>query len=104
MLSPFFRLRGNIGSMECEFASDMEKIHSQQRARLSNQNNIRLLAQSSAIASKTHLKSESIMKLTAAIHPMEAAPPIKTPSAAPFLYERKAVAANVTVSVPVAST
>ena len=49
---------------------------------VSNQNSPRLLSHNSAMPRRTHLKSERIAKLTAAIRPMEAAPPIVTPIAA----------------------
>ena len=52
-------------------------------ARFSNQNSPKLDDHSSAMASRIHLKSESIMKFTAAIKPMDAAPPINAPKAAP---------------------
>ena len=48
------------------------------------------------------MKFESIVKFTVAIKPMEAAPPINTPNAAPRLCARKDVAAMVIVNTPVA--
>jgi hypothetical protein len=54
--------------------------------------------------SRTHLKSESILKLTADIQPIEAAPSISAPIAAPRWWARNDVAAKVTVSTPVATT
>jgi hypothetical protein len=43
---------------------------------VSNQNSPRLHSHNNAIPRRTHLKSERIAKLTAAINPIEAAPPI----------------------------
>ena len=56
------------------------------------------------MASSAHLKFESIAKFTAAIKPMDAAPPINTPNAAPQSWDRNDVAAIVIVSTPVART
>jgi len=52
---------------------------------VSNQNSPRLHSHNSAMLRRTHWKSERIAKLTAAIKPMEAAPPIAAPIAAPRL-------------------
>ena len=49
-------------------------------------------------------KFELITKFTAAIHPMDAMPPVRTPKAAHFCRVRNAVAARVTVNAPVAVT
>src|SRR5450755_3646083 len=69
----------------------------------SNQNSPRLHSHNSAMLRRTHWKSERITKLTAAIKPMEAAPPIAAPIAAPRLRARKDVAAKVIANTPVAT-
>ena len=63
-----------------------------------------LAAQTSAMASSTHLKSEWIMKLTAAIHPIESPPAIPAPAAATDRWSRKDVHASVSARPPVAAT
>ena len=45
-------------------------------------NAVMLAAQTSAMPNRTHLKSEAMMKLTTAIQPIEAAPPIWAPKPA----------------------
>src|SRR3954468_6579232 len=63
-----------------------------------------LAAQMSANPSSTHLKSELIITLTAAIQPIETTPATIAPASAKVLRWRKAVMARVSVSTPVAIT
>ncbi len=59
-----------------------------------------LTPQTRAMPSRTHLKSEWIMKLTAAINPIESPPATPAPTAATARWSRKDVNAKVSASIP----